>query len=205
MPIANGLALSSALRSDGRVTIVNFGDGATNIGAFHEALNLASVWSLPVVFVCQNNRYAEHTNFRFSCRNETVAVRAQAYAMPGDTVDGNDPVAVYETTARAVERARDGGGPTLIEAQTFRFFGHFFGDPMTEISAEEMAAARDSDPLPRFGQQLITDGHATEDELAAIESEIEAAIDDAVEFAFTSPDPDPTRVAEGVFAGSVAG
>ena len=129
MPIACGLGLASQLRGDGRVTIANFGDGASNIGAFHESLNLASVWNLPVVFVCQNNQYAEHTRqCAMGTAIDRIADRAASYTMPGVHVDGNDPIAVYTAAREAIERARSGGGPTLIEAMTFRFNGHVIGD-----------------------------------------------------------------------------
>lgn len=121
LPIANGLALAAQLRNEKRVAIAYFGDGAANIGAFHEALNMASVWKLPVIFVCQNNKYGEHTKLANSTSVPNIAVRAIAYGMPGVTVDGNDPLAMYAVAKEAIERARSGGGPTLIEANTFRF------------------------------------------------------------------------------------
>ena len=128
MPIANGLAWASQIRRDKRVTVAYFGDGASNIGAFHESLNLASVWKLPVVFVCQNNGYAEHTRYELGTSATHIADRAVGYGMPGVTVDGNDATAMYQAARQAVERARAGEGPTLIEAKTFRFMGHVFGD-----------------------------------------------------------------------------
>src|SRR5262249_30511620 len=120
IPIANGLALASQLRGDGRVTVTNFGDGASNIGAFHEALNMASLWKLPVVFLCQNNGYAEHTKLENGTAGE-IAARAHGYSMPGVAVDGNDPVAMWRVARAAIARARAGEGPTLIEAKCFRF------------------------------------------------------------------------------------
>jgi TPP-dependent pyruvate/acetoin dehydrogenase alpha subunit len=205
LPIANGLALSSQLHGDGRVTLATFGDGASNIGAFHEALNLASLWSLPVVFLCQNNGYGEHTPFAKAARQENVSVRGASYAMPATTVDGNDPLAVHAALTAAVERARRGAGPTLVEATTYRFWGHFFGDNMMYMPAAEREAARAADPVPRFRAWLISEGHAAEEELADIEAAVEAAIDDAVDFAQSSPVPAESELHIDVYAEAVAG
>jgi len=200
IPIANGLALASKLKADGRVTVVNFGDGAANIGAFHEAMNMAAVWELPVVFVCQNNRYGEFTPLRETQRIEQLSTRAAGYGMPGVTVDGNDPIAMYGAAATAIDRARAGDGPTLIEAMTYRFMGHFYGDQMPYMDQEEYQAALAADPLPRFRSLLIDEGHASEEDLAAIEKQAGAEADDAVEFAFASPPPDPSTLFEDVYA-----
>ncbi len=180
IPIANGLAWSAQLQGQDRVTVVNFGDGAANIGAFHESMNLAAVWQLPVVFLCQNNRYAEHTTYARSQRNATVAQRAEGYGMPGVTVDGNDPEAIHGAIRTAVERARTGGGPTLVEAMTYKFNGHYFGDPQDYIPKEELAAAKAKDPVKALRARLLADGIATEDELAALEGDITAELDAAV-------------------------
>ena len=200
IPIANGLALASKLKGDGRVTVVYFGDGAANIGGFHEALNLAAVWALPVVFVCQNNRYGEFTPQHETQRVEQLSSRAAGYGIPGVTVDGNDPVAMYSAASEAVARARAGGGPTLIEAMTYRFMGHFYGDQMPYMDQAEYQAALAADPLPRFRAMLIEAGHASEEDLVAIEKEAGAEADDAVEFAFASPAPDPSTLFEDVYA-----
>jgi pyruvate dehydrogenase E1 component alpha subunit len=189
MPIANGLAWASQLRGEDRVSVATFGDGATNIGAFHEALNLASVWKLPTIFLCQNNRYGEHTKYSKATGAAKISDRAIAYGMPGIHVDGNDPVAMYAAARDAVERARAGEGPTLIEAMTFRFHGHVFGDKSGYIPKEEMAAAVAADPYPRFRAKLVAEGIASEDELAAIEAGFEAALDEAVDYALNSPFP----------------
>jgi pyruvate dehydrogenase E1 component alpha subunit len=189
MPIANGLAWASQLRGEDRVSVATFGDGASNIGAFHEALNLAAVWKLPTIFVCQNNRYGEHTSYAKATGAARIADRAIAYGIPGIHVDGNDPIAMYGAAAEAVARARAGEGPTLIEAMTFRFHGHVFGDKSGYIPKDEMEAAIAADPYPRFRTKLVADGIATEDELAAIETGVEADLDAAVEFALASPFP----------------
>ena len=203
LPIANGLALASKLQRDGRVTVANFGDGAANIGAFHESLNLAAVWNLPVVFVCQNNQYGEFTPIGEAQKNERISDRAAGYGMPGVTVDGNDPWAMYPAAAEAVERARSGGGPTLIEANTYRLMGHFYGDQMPYMDQTEYAAAAAADPIPRFRSRLIDEQLATEAELAAIDASAGAEADAAIEFGFASPPPDPSDLFEDVYAEKV--
>lgn len=204
MPIACGLALAAQLRGEKRVTVANFGDGASNIGAFHESLNLAAVWKLPVIFVCQNNGYAEHTVYSKGTSVERIADRAKSYSLPGIHVDGNDPIAVYGAAREAVERARSGGGATLIEAKTFRFNGHLMGDMGEYIPKEEYAAAKEADPFPRFRNLLIDAGHATAAELDAIDAEVRKEIDEAEEFALSSPHPDPIEVKRDVYAHELA-
>jgi pyruvate dehydrogenase E1 component alpha subunit len=189
MPIANGLAWAAQIRGEDRVAVATFGDGASNIGAFHEALNLAAVWKLPTIFVCQNNRYGEHTSYARATGAARISDRAISYGIPGIHVDGNDPIAMYAAAREAVERARGGGGPTLIEAMTFRFHGHVFGDAGKYIPREELVEAIANDPHPRFRAKLIADGIATEDELAAIEAKFEADLDEAVDYALASPFP----------------
>jgi acetoin:2,6-dichlorophenolindophenol oxidoreductase subunit alpha len=200
MPIACGLALAAQQRGENRVTVTNFGDGASNIGAFHESLNLASVWKLPVVFVCQNNRYGEHTTFANATAVEKVADRAAAYNMPGLYVDGNDPVAVYNAAREAIERARNGGGPTLIEAVTFRFNGHTMGDPGDYIPKDVYQAAVAADPYPKYRHWLVENGHADAASLDAIDAEIKAEVEEAVKFAYDSPLSDPAEVTRDVYA-----
>jgi pyruvate dehydrogenase E1 component alpha subunit len=200
MPIATGMALASQLRGDKRVTVTNFGDGASNIGAFHESLNLASLWKLPVIFVCQNNQFAEHTAYENCTTSDTIAERAKSYNMPGFRVDGNDPVAVYEAATVAIERARAGDGPTLLEFMTFRFRGHLVGDPGEYIPKEMMAKAKAKDPVPLYRQRLIDEGHGTAADLDAIDAEIKTLIDEAVEFAYSSPKTDASEVFTDVYA-----
>jgi acetoin:2,6-dichlorophenolindophenol oxidoreductase subunit alpha len=203
MPIANGLAWASKVRRDGRVTIAYFGDGASNIGAFHESLNLAAVWKLPVVFVCQNNGYAEHTRYELGTSAVNIADRAAGYSMPGVTVDGNDPLAMYGAAKVAIDRARAGNGPTLIEAKTFRFFGHVFGDADGYMDKAEKATAMERDPVPALRARLIADELASEAELVEMEAAITQQIDAAVEFALSSPVPDVTELKTDVFAEEV--
>ena len=201
MPIANGLAWASQLSKDGRVSVATFGDGASNIGAFHESLNLASVWKLPTIFICQNNRYGEHTRYAKATSAKRVADRAAGYSMPGLHVNGNDPIEMYGAMREAVERARAGEGPTLIEAMTYRFFGHVFGDADTYMDQKEKQAAMDADPYPAFRKKLIAEGTASEGELAAIEAKVEADLDEAV--AYASKPADLVELRRDVFAQEV--
>ncbi|MEN2792662.1 thiamine pyrophosphate-dependent dehydrogenase E1 component subunit alpha [Sphingomonas oligophenolica] len=204
MPIANGIAWGSQLSGNNRVTVATFGDGASNIGAFHESLNLASLWKLPVIFLCQNNLYAEHTTFEKHCSVPRVADRASSYNMPGVRVDGNDPIAMYAAAREAVDRARAGEGPTLIEAMTFRFHGHVFGDADGYMDKTQKKAAMAADPVPVFRARVIAEGIATEDQLATIETEIESRIDAAVEFALGSPFPELDELTKDVYAEGLA-
>jgi len=204
MPIANGLALAAQIRAEKRVAVAYFGDGASNIGAFHEALNMAALWKLPVLFVCQNNGYGEHTRNDLATSAAKISDRAFGYQMPGVTVDGNDPVAVYEAAKKAVERARSGAGPTLIEARTFRFFGHVFGDADVYMGKGEKEAAMARDPVPAFRAWLIANGHAREADVAALEAGIEREIDAAVQFALSSPNPELAELRRDVFAYEVS-
>lgn len=200
MPIANGLALAAQIRGEKRVAVAYFGDGASNIGAFHEALNMAAVWKLPVVFVCQNNGYGEHTRYELATSAAKISDRAIGYQIPGITVDGNDPLAMYAVAREAIERARAGKGPTLIEAKTFRFFGHVFGDADKYMQPGEKDAAMARDPVPRFRSWLIEQGHASEADLANMEAAIEKEIDAAVDFALTSPSPSIDELKRDIFA-----
>jgi acetoin:2,6-dichlorophenolindophenol oxidoreductase subunit alpha len=198
MLIANGLALAAQIRGEPRVAVAYFGDGAANIGAFHEALNMASVWKLPVVFVCQNNRYGEHTRFAVTTPVDQIAKRAAAYNMRGVNVDGNDPLAMYATAKEAIERARAGEGPTLIEAMTFRFHGHVMGDDDSYMLPNEKQDWMAKDPVPAYRNWLIAQG-VDAAELTAIESEIESEINEAVEFALSSAFPGVEELGRDVY------
>ncbi len=200
IPIATGLALSSQLRGDERVTICNFGDGASNIGAFHEALNLASVWSLPVVFVCQNNQYGEHTRFADTQRTTGVVDRAPAYGMKGLQVDGMDPVATFEAAREALDHARRGAGPVLLECLTFRTLGHVLSDKNEYMDPDELAAQKANDPVPRYRAWLIEQGHADDATLAEIEERVRAEVEGAYEQALADPLADPAKVTEDNYA-----
>lgn len=201
--IANGFAWASQLDGNDRVTVTNFGDGASNIGAFHEALNMAGVWKLPVVFVCQNNLYSEHTKYAYGTAVDSVAKRAQGYGMPGVQVNGNDPIAAWAAMRDAVTRARRGEGPTLIEAMTFRFNGHNLGDPAEYIPPEEVTAALANDPVPALRSALLEWKFATESELQKTEERIAADIQDAVEFALASGHPPLEELGRDVYSEEV--
>jgi pyruvate dehydrogenase E1 component alpha subunit len=200
IPIANGLALAAQLRRTNQVAVANFGDGATNIGAFHESLNLASLWKLPVIFVCQNNKWAEYTSLSNGTTVDDIADRAASYSMPGITVDGNDPLALYEVAGHAIERARRGDGPTLIEAVTFRFCGHYFGDQGEYIPADEMAAATAADPIPRYRHRLIDEFGVDAADLDEIDRAAQSEVDDAAEWAFSQPLPDVSELTTDVYS-----
>ena len=204
MPIANGLALASQVKGDGKVTVAYFGDAASNIGAFHESLNMASIWKLPVVFVCQNNRFGEHTRFEKATAVEKVSDRAASYSMPGIHVDGNDPLAMHAAAKEAIDRARNGGGPTLIEAMTFRFYGHVFGDADGYMEKAEKEAAMAADPVPRYRQWLLDQGHATEESLSAIDQTHETNIKSAIDKALAAPWPDASELYKDVFINDLA-
>jgi TPP-dependent pyruvate/acetoin dehydrogenase alpha subunit len=204
MPIANGLAWASQLKGDGRVTVASFGDGASNIGAFHESLNLASLWKLPVVFLCQNNHYAEHTTYRKSTAIDRVSDRGDAYSMKSIHVDGNDPVAMYGAAKEAINRARAGEGPTLVEAMTFRFHGHLLGDADGYMDKQQKKDAMAADPVPRFRALLLSERIATEAELVAIEAAAESEILEAIEFALGSAWPDIQEMKRDVYATEVS-
>ena len=203
IPVAVGLALAARRQGSDRVVAVTFGDGASNTGSFHEAANLAATWQLPVVLVCQNNRYAEMTPASHTMRVERIADRAGAYAMPGQQLDGNDPVAVAEALGAAVARARAGGGPTLLECLTYRFNGHFFGDPMAYSPKQELEDAIAADPVPRFRARLLAEGTLDEPRLAAIEAEAERAVEEALQDVLAGPPPGLDELERDVYATNV--
>lgn len=193
IPIANGLAMAAQIRGENRVAVASFGDGASNIGAFHEALNMASVWKLPVVFLCQNNQYAEHTTLAAGTSVTSIAERAAAYGMPGASCDGLDPEMMYQAMAEAVARARAGDGPTLVEAHTFRLQGHIFGADYSYIPKEELKAAEERASMAGL-RHRISEKQVSEADLEQIESEVDAEIEDAVAFALNSAAPDPDEI-----------
>jgi 2-oxoisovalerate dehydrogenase E1 component len=194
IPAAVGTALSARVRGTGQVAVAFFGDGAVNHGAFHESVNFATVQQAPVVFVCENNLYATATPFSVTTRNTSIASRAAAYGLPGVEVDGNVVLAVRQVARQAVECARKGNGPTLIEAKTYRVVGHHEGDPLvgTYRTQEELDEWKNLDPIGRFRKWLIAEGFATESELAQIDARVHQEVEEAVVFAEASPVPDPT-------------
>jgi pyruvate dehydrogenase E1 component alpha subunit len=199
VPVAVGLALAAKKDGSDRVTAVTFGDGATNTGSFHEGVNLAATWKLPVVFVCQNNLYAEMTPVEDTMAVPHVADRAAGIGMPGVTVDGNDPVATYLALEAAVERARAGGGPTLVEAVTFRFEGHYAGDGSSYIPSEQMEEARRHDPMITFPKALLAAGFSQE-ELDGISAAARAEVEEGIRVAAAAPAPDRDQIELDVYA-----
>jgi TPP-dependent pyruvate/acetoin dehydrogenase alpha subunit len=190
LPIAVGAGLSSKLRRQGRVAVAFFGEGAVNQGAFHEAVNLAAIWDLPVLFLCENNVYAEFTDSRRMTRVPSVAARAAGYGVAAATVDGNDVEAVHAAAAEAVARCRAGEGPYLLEAETYRWHGHYEGDAQPYKPDEESARWRALDPLVRQSQRLLERGEASEQELEAIAADARERVAAAVSRARALPAPD---------------
>ena len=198
--LANGAAWSSQRLASDQVSVVFFGDGATNQGMFHEACNFAKVFNLPVVFVCENNLYGEFTPFSEHCASKSVIDRAGAYAMAAEQVDGNDVTAVYEAMQRAVKRARTDGGPTLLECLTYRWHGHMEGEPTGYRTDDEIAAWKARCPIARFERQLIEQGVLDENRAAELTREANEQIERAVQFAREAPDPDPADAFQDVYA-----
>ncbi len=199
IPVASGAALAFQMRGEERVALAFFGDGAVNEGAFHEAANLAGLWKLPLIFFCENNLYGEGTPQRKQAPVADLSIRAEGYNFPGVIVDGNDVLAVYEATKTAVQRARAGQGPTFIEGKTYRFRGHYEGDPMVYRSKAELESWRQRDPISCLRARLIEAAVAGEAELQAIETQVQAVLDEAVQFAVASPQPEPESALEGVY------
>jgi 2-oxoisovalerate dehydrogenase E1 component len=188
------------LRSD-RIGVAFFGDGAVNNGAFHEGLNMASIWKLPALFVCENNQYATEVPFRYASGNPSVASRGDVYGMPGLEVDGNDVLAIYEAAEVAVARARRGDGPTLIECLTYRTRPHAEGmGDFTYRTREEVEEWKKSDPIKRWRERLVEAGVAGERELGEIDAAVQTEVDDAVRFAEASPWPEPATACDHVYS-----
>ena len=202
LPIINGAALACQLKGTDQVSLCFFGDGASNTGSFHEALNLASVWNLPVIYVCQNNLYAESTPQWVHQKIRDISMRGGSYGIPGMSVDGNDVLAVYQAVSEAVERARKKEGPTLIECKTYRWLGHYVGDPSTSYrTREEVEEWKKRDPIKRYRRNLLDTEVCGEKNLEAIDRRVEKEIEEAIEFAQNSPDPNPEDALEDVYIG----
>jgi TPP-dependent pyruvate/acetoin dehydrogenase alpha subunit len=202
---AMGVGLGLKMQCDAgapasRIVLCFFGDGAANLGPFHESLNMAAIWKLPVVYVCENNQYAMSFSVKRAFAIERISDRAAAYGMPGETVDGNDLQAVYEAVARAVGRARAGGGPSLVENVTYRWRGHSKSDANRYRTREEIQAWQEKCPIRRFRSRLLKEGVLTEEEAERIEQGAYQAIDAAVAFAESCPEPDVATIEEGVYA-----
>ena len=202
--IASGAAYSAKYRGTSQVAVAFFGDGAANTGSFHEGLNLAASWDLPVVFVCENNLYATELPFMEATAGQSVAARAAGYAIPGIEVDGQDVLAVYDAAGEAVARARAGKGPTLIECRTYRFGGHHEGHRLLGYrTQEEVDEWRKRDPILMFGEQLLAGQKVAQEEMDSIQTEVEAMIQDAIDFSDRSPWPAPEEAGTKVFASPI--
>jgi len=200
IPIATGSALSAKLRRSGHVVLAFFGEGAANQGTFHESLNMGAAWDLPIIYLCENNLYAMSTALSEVSKTADIAVRAAAYGMPGEIVDGNDVLAVRDVVAVAAQRARAGRGPTLIEAKTYRHFGHSKSDQREYRTEAEEAEWRAKDPILRFAAHLTERGALDTELDARMRDEVAAEIREAVAFAEQSPTPDPEEAGRGLFA-----
>jgi TPP-dependent pyruvate/acetoin dehydrogenase alpha subunit len=191
LPIALGAALSIKMRGTDQVAVCFFGDGATAEGAFHEALNLSSLWQVPMIFVCQNNLYGLSQPWEKTAYKCELSRRVSTYNMPAECVDGMDVILMYRAAKKAVDRARAGGGPTFIEARTYRFLGHYVGDPALYMPQEERDAWRKRDAILKLGRQLRAWGYITDEEDEQMDADVEAELAAGVEFAKSSPIPDP--------------
>jgi TPP-dependent pyruvate/acetoin dehydrogenase alpha subunit len=198
--VVTGMGLAFKLRKSRQVAVCFFGEGATNEGAFHEGLNFAAVQRLPIVFVCENNLYGASTPYHKTSLVTDVAKRACAYGIPGHIVDGMDVLAVYKAAGEAIRAARAGAGPTLLECKTYRFIGHSRGDARGYRTKAEEVEWQAHDPIPRLGHKLVAEGRVTEADLAQVDQEVMAELDDAVEYARNSPDTAADQAMEGIYA-----
>jgi TPP-dependent pyruvate/acetoin dehydrogenase alpha subunit len=200
IPISVGVGLSIQLQNQDKVVLCFFGDGAANTGSFHEALNMAAIWDLPIVFLCENNQYAMSTSVKKALAIEDIADRAAAYGMPGVVVDGNDVLAVYEAVREAAERARRGDGPTLVECKTYRWKGHSKSDQQRYRTRAEVRTWQEKDPIVRFQTRLTEEGVIEEEEARRIEDKVQETIEAAARFAQESPEPSLEGIEEEVYA-----
>lgn len=200
LPIAAGLALGDQYSGNDGVTICMFGDGATNIGYFHEALNLSKVWNLPVLWVCENNQYGMGTAVDRASAVSEIRQKAEGYAIPNSRVDGMDVLAVYEASQEILEKIRNGGGPYLLEAVTYRFRGHSMGDPERYRKPEEIKRWQENDPIGIYRAKLIEKGIATDAELDALDLQVEKEVAEATLFAENSPEPELSALFEHIYA-----
>ncbi|WP_207368683.1 thiamine pyrophosphate-dependent dehydrogenase E1 component subunit alpha [Heyndrickxia coagulans] len=199
-PLACGAALTAKVKKTSNVSVCFFGDGANNHGTFHEGINLAAVWKLPVIFVAENNGYGEATPFHYASSCKTIADRAVAYDIPGVRVDGKDIVAVYQAAKEAVERARNGEGPSLIECVTYRNYGHFEGDAQTyKAEAEKAKQLNEKDAIVQFKKFVLEQNLLSEADINSLEQKVEQEIEEAVKFSEDSPYPDPSELLKDVY------
>ncbi len=201
MPIAAGAAYSAQLRGSDEVVMCGFGEGTSNRGTFHEAMNMAAIWDLPVVYVCENNQYVELSPAHEQMRCANVADRAAGYGVPGVVVDGNDPEAVYATLAEAIDRARTGGGPTLVEAKTYRLHGHYEGDPQSYRDKEEVAEWAQRDPVTCYRRRLLEEGSLPAEEPEQMEAEAAEEVRAALSHALAAPTASRDEIFGEVLAG----
>lgn len=199
IPIATGMALAFKMRREKRVAACFMGDGAVNEGAFHEGVNMGAIWNLPVVYVVENNLYGASTPIGWVIKTQTISERAAAYGIPGFTVDGNDVLAVYEAAQAAVNRAREGNGPTLLELTTYRITGHSRRDPALYQPEEEKKQAQANEPIQRFSTRLIQENVVNADMLAKIDAEVQQEIEAAVNEALAAPEPAPEDTLDDLF------
>ncbi|GAP14210.1 pyruvate dehydrogenase E1 component, alpha subunit [Longilinea arvoryzae] len=199
LPLAAGLALGDLYSKAPGVTICMFGDGATNIGYFHEALNLSKVWNLPVLWVCENNQYGMGTSVKRASAVSDIRQKAEGYGIRNERVDGMDVLAVHEAGQKMLDEIRAGGGPRFLEIETYRFRGHSMGDPERYRKPEEVRRYEEHDPIAGFRKVLIDQGIASEKELVGLEKDVEAEIQDAIEFAEASPEPAPEELYKNVY------
>ena len=200
IPVATGAALTAQVKGTDLVSIVFFGDGAANQGVLHESMNLAGIWNLPVIFVCENNRYAQSTPFEYSVSGESVADRAAGYGMPGITVDGQSVLDVYEVAGESINRARSGGGPTLIEAKTYRYMGHFGADnPLMYRTQEEEEEFKARDCNQHLMNYILDHNIATQENLDELDQKVIAEVAGAAKFANDSPYPEPSELTTDVY------
>ncbi len=200
IPLAVGVGLSLKMRRRDEIVMGFFGDGAANQGSFHESLNMAAIWDLPIVYVCENNQYGMSMSVRKAFNIENISQRAAGYGMRGVTVDGNDVLEVYDAATEAVKGARAGEGPTLLECKTYRWKGHSKSDQERYRTKEEIEAWKEKDPIKRFRETLISEGVISEGEAKQIEEEASQTIAEALEYAMASPEPSVDTVLEGVYA-----
>jgi TPP-dependent pyruvate/acetoin dehydrogenase alpha subunit len=199
IPVTTGMAMAFKMKKEKRVAVAFMGDGATNEGAFHEGVNMAAIWDLPAVFVVENNLYAASTSVKLTVKTRHISDRAAGYGIPGLTIDGNDLLLVFETMKECVERARSGGGPTLLELMTYRITGHSRRDPCLYQPEEERKKALENEPIGRFGRHLLSKGIADQASLDAIAESVKAEIETAVTRAMADPEPRPEDALEDMF------
>lgn len=199
IPIATGVALGIQIRGEDKVVLNYFGDGAANHGTFHEAINLGSIWNLPIIYLCENNQVADTTPYHETFNIENVGDRASSYGIPGEVIDGNDVMAVFEGVKKAAKRARAGKGPTLIECKTYRWEGHHIGDPCVWRKEDELDKWKEKCPQKRLAAKLISEKIMNEPDLEKISKEAIAEMEEAARFAIESPQPDPTTALDYVW------